>query len=104
MPNPPAQGSPPDPSFAPKHRNGTRQRESLMSVFVSCRTTLEDLSRRTGAYGDALAVSVLAAYLTGRCNLPAASHNVVAGALNLRLRELSRPAAAAYRGSGDERS
>lgn len=104
MPNPFAHGSPSNPTIAPKSRSGGPQRESLMSVFVSCRTTLEDLSRRTGAYGDALAVSVLAAYLTGRCNLPAASHNIVAGALNLRLQELSRPPTAAYRWSSDNPS
>lgn len=82
---------------------GARQRETLLSAFVLCRTTLEDLSRRTGAYGDALAVSVLANYLTGRCNLPATSHNLVAGAINLRLQELSRPPTAAYRWPGDGR-
>ena len=91
-------------STAPRPTDGAAPGEGLFAVFVLCRTTLEDLSRRTAAYGDALAVSVIAAYLTGRCSLPAATHNVVAGAINLRLRELSRPAAAPYRWLGEDGS
>ena len=103
MPNPLVDGSPSTPTIPPNAPNGARQREPLLSVFVMCRTTLEDLSRRTGLYGDALAVSVLADYLTGRRSLPAASHNVVAGAINSRLQELSRPATAAYQWPGTSR-
>lgn len=81
--------------------SGAGPHERLLPVFVLCRTTLEDLSRRTAAPSDAVAVSVIAAYLPGRCSLPAATHNVVAGAINLRLRKLARPAAAPYRWPGD---
>ena len=93
-----------DPSRPPLGGSAVNQHERLFSIFVLCRTTFEDLSRRTAAYGDAVTASVIAAYLTGRCSLPSATHNVVAGAINRRLQELSRPAAVPYRWPGDDRT
>ena len=81
----------------PRPASGARQDDRLFAIFLASRTTLEDLSRRTSALGESVAASVIAAYLTGRCSVSAAAHNAVAEAINLRLRELSRPAAAPYR-------
>ena len=71
--------------------------ESMFAAFVACRTTLEDLSDRTAALGEDVRGSVIAAHLTGRSSVSDAEHNIVAEAINVRLGELSLPAAAPYR-------
>lgn len=74
-----------------------QQHERLFAMFLSCRTTFEDLSRRTKTFGSGLSVALLANYLIGRSTVSAATHNVMADAINARLRELSKPADAPYR-------
>lgn len=69
----------------------------MFAAFVACRTTLDDLSDRTAALGEDVAGSVIAAHLTGRSSVSDAKHNIVAEAINVRLGELSLPAAAPYR-------
>jgi len=71
--------------------------ESMFAAFVACRTTLDDLSDRTAALGEDVRGSVIAAHLTGRSSVSDAEHNIVAEAINVRLGELSLPAAAPYR-------
>jgi hypothetical protein len=70
--------------------------ERLFEAFVACRTTLDDLSNRAAALGEDLSGPVIAAHLTGQCCISAQKHNVVAAVINVRLSELSRPAAAPY--------
>jgi hypothetical protein len=70
--------------------------ERLFEAFVACRTTLDDLSSRAAALGEDLSIPVIAAHLTGKCCVSAHNHDVVAAAINARLRELSLPPAAPY--------
>ena len=70
--------------------------ERLFEAFVACRTTLDDLSSRAAALGEDLSSPVIAAHLTGQCCISAQKHNVVAAVINVRLSELSLPAAAPY--------
>lgn len=69
----------------------------LFAAFVSCRTTLEDLSDRAAAAGERVSGSLIASHLTGKLPVSAVEHNAVADAINERLGELSLPAAAPYR-------
>ena len=66
----------------------------LLSAFVACRTTLEDLSRRITALGQNVSSSLIAAHLTGKVTVSTAEHNAVAQAINERLGELSLPPSA----------
>jgi hypothetical protein len=75
---------------------GSEARERLFEAFVACRTTLDDLSGRAAALGEDLSSQVIAAHLTGKCCVSPHKHDVVAAAINARLRELSLPAAAPY--------
>ena len=75
---------------------GSEARERLFEAFVACRTTLDDLSSRAAALGEDLSSPVIAAHLTGKRCVSAHKHDVVAAAINARLRELSLPAAAPY--------
>jgi len=68
----------------------------LFEAFVACRTTLDDLSNRAAALGEDLSGPVIAAHLTGQCCISTQKHNVVAAVINVRLSELSLPAAAPY--------
>ena len=65
--------------------------DRLLTAFVACRTTLDDLSRRTSALGVAISSSLIALHLTGKSWVSDATHNAVADAINVRLRELSLP-------------
>ena len=85
------------PAMTPRGNASTDQHQRLFAIFLSCRTTLEDLSRRTKTFGGGLSVALLANYLVGRSTVSAATHNVVADAINARLRELSKPPDAPYR-------
>jgi hypothetical protein len=69
----------------------------LLDAFIACRTTLDDLSSRAAALGQKISAPVIAAHLTGRSRISDMKHNVVAAAINARLRELSLPATAPYR-------
>ena len=75
---------------------GSEALERLFEAFVACRTTLDDLSSRAAALGEDLSSPVIAAHLTGKRCVSAHQHDVVAAAINARLRELSLPAAAPY--------
>jgi hypothetical protein len=68
----------------------------LFEAFIACRTTLDDLSSRTATMGEDLSGPIIAAHLTGTSCISAQGHNVVAAAINARLAELSKPAAAPY--------
>jgi hypothetical protein len=72
-------------------------RKLLLEAFIACRTTVDDLSGRATALGENLSAPAIAAYLTGKSRISDLKHNVVAAAINARLRELSLPAAAPYR-------
>jgi hypothetical protein len=75
---------------------GSEVRERLFEAFVACRTTLDDLSSRAAALGEDLSSPVIAAHLTGKRCVSAHKHDLVAAAINSRLRELSLPPAAPY--------
>ncbi len=75
---------------------GSEALERLLEAFVACRTTLDDLSSRAAALGEDLSSPVIAAHLTGKSFVSAHQHDVVAAAINARLRELSLPAVAPY--------
>jgi hypothetical protein len=75
---------------------GSEALERLFEAFVACRTTLDDLSRRAAVLGEDLSSPVIAAHLTGKSCVSSHKHDVVAAAINARLRELSLPAAAPY--------
>jgi hypothetical protein len=77
-------------------RSTARPVNRLFEAFVACRTTLDDLSSRAAAMGEDISGPVIAAHLTGKSCISGHKHNVVAAALNARLRELSIPAAAPY--------
>jgi hypothetical protein len=68
----------------------------LFEAFISCRTTLDDLSSRAAALGEDLSAPIIAAHLTGKSSLSAQKHNVLVAAINDRLHELSLPAAPLY--------
>lgn len=70
--------------------------ERLFEAFIACRTTLDDLSSRAATMGEDLSGPIIAAHLTGTSCMSAQRHNVVAAAINARLAELSKPAAAPY--------
>ena len=70
--------------------------ERLFEAFIACRTTLDDLSSRTATMGEDLSGPIIAAHLTGTYCMSGQRHNVVAAAINARLAELSKPAAAPY--------
>jgi hypothetical protein len=69
----------------------------LFDAFIACRTTLDDLSSRAAALGQKISGPVIAAHLTGKARISNLKHNVIAAAINARLRELSLPATAPYR-------
>jgi hypothetical protein len=68
----------------------------LFETFITCRTTLDDLSERAAALGADLSAPVIAAHLTGKSCVSAQQHNVLVSAINARLAELSLPTAARY--------
>jgi hypothetical protein len=68
----------------------------LFEAFITCRTTLDDLSDRAAALGADLSAPVIAAHLTGQSCISAQKHNVLVTAINARLAELSLPTAARY--------
>jgi hypothetical protein len=70
--------------------------ERLFDAFIACRITLDDLSSRAATMGEDLSGPIIAAHLTGTSCMSAQRHNVVAAAINARLAELSKPAAAPY--------
>jgi hypothetical protein len=69
----------------------------LFDAFIACRTTFDDLSSRVAALGQEISGPVIAAHLTGESRVSDLKHNVLAAAINARLRELSLPATAPYR-------
>jgi hypothetical protein len=68
----------------------------LFEAFITCRTTLDDLSDRAAALGADLSAPVIAAHLTGQSCVSAQKHNVLVTAINARLAELSLPTTARY--------
>ena len=68
--------------------------QRLFEAFITCRTTLDDLSDRAAALGAEISAPVIAAHLTGRSCISAQKHDVLVTAINTRLAELSLPAAA----------
>ena len=68
----------------------------LFETFITCRTTLDDLSDRAAALGADLSPPVIAAHLTGKSCISAQKHNVLVTAINARLAELSLPASARH--------
>ena len=70
--------------------------QRLFEAFITCRTTLDDLSDRAAALGADISAPVIAAHLTGRSCISAQKHDVLVTAINTRLAELSLPAAARY--------
>ncbi|HEY6812147.1 MAG TPA: hypothetical protein VI074_05595 [Propionibacteriaceae bacterium] len=77
-------------------RIDTEEQERLFEAFIACRTTLDDLSSRAATMGEDLSGPIIAAHLTGTSCMSPQRHNVVAAAINDRLAELSKPAAAPY--------
>jgi hypothetical protein len=75
---------------------GSDALKRLFEAFVSCRTTLDDLSSRAAALGEDLSPPVIAAHLTGKACISAQRHNILVAAIDARLAELSLPAAALY--------
>jgi hypothetical protein len=75
---------------------GSEALELLFEAFISCRTTLDDLSNRAAALGEDLGAPIIAAHLTRKSSLSAQKHNVLVAAINDRLAELSLPPAALY--------
>jgi hypothetical protein len=75
---------------------GSEALKRLFEAFITCRTTLDDLSSRAAALGEDLSAPVIAAHLTGRSCISAQKHNVLVAAINSRLAELSLPPAALY--------
>lgn len=76
---------------------GVEDGERMLAAFVACRTTLDDLSGRAAALGEAVSGAVIASHLTGKSDVSDAKHNAVADAINARLSELSLPAAVDHR-------
>ena len=68
--------------------------QGLFEAFITCRTTLDDLSDRAAALGADISAPVIAAHLTGKSCISAQKHDVLVTAINTRLAELSLPAAA----------
>jgi hypothetical protein len=75
---------------------GSEALKLLFEAFIRCRTTLDDLSNRAAALGEDLSAPVIAAHLTGKSCLSAQQHNVLVGAINARLDELSLPESGHY--------
>mgnify|MGYP001025587905 FL=1 len=73
---------------------GSEALKRLFEAFITCRTTLDDLSYRAAALGADLSAPVIAAHLTGKSCISAQKHNVLVAAVNARLAELSLPASA----------
>jgi hypothetical protein len=73
---------------------GSEALERLFEAFITCRTTLDDLSSRAAALGADLSAPVIAAHLTGKSCISAQKHNVLVTVVNARLAELSLPASA----------
>jgi hypothetical protein len=75
---------------------GSEALKRLFEAFITCRTTLDDLSTRAAGLGEDLSAPVIAAHLTGKSCIPAQQHNVLVAAINARLAELSLPESARY--------
>jgi hypothetical protein len=76
----------------------------LFEAFITCRTTLDDLSDRAAALGAELSGPIIAAHLTGKSCVSAQKHNVLVTAINTRLAELSLPAIALKSAGADRAS
>ena len=70
--------------------------QRLFEAFITCRTTLDDLSDRAAALGADISAPVIAAHLTGKSCISAQKHDVLVIAVNARLAELSLPASARH--------
>jgi hypothetical protein len=75
---------------------GSEALSRLFEAFITCRTTLDDLSCRAAALGADLSPPVIAAHLTGKSCISAQKHNVLVTAVDARLAELSLPASARH--------
>lgn len=75
---------------------GSEALKRLFEAFITCRTTLDDLSYRAAMLGADLSAPVIAAHLTGQSCVSAQQHNVLVTAINARLAELSLPTAARH--------
>ena len=73
---------------------GSEALKRLFEAFITCRTTLDDLSYRAAALGADHRAPVIAAHLTGKSCNTAQKHKVHFTAVNARVAELSLPASA----------